>query len=184
MQGCRISTKEGCGTSQFGGPRQSQVAVGAPRLRHSSFHQARAASGEVRPCCPGWGSRKLLDRLRLECWVAPKPEDRTGPSLDFPAAHEDACPLQHHLRFLVSKTVSSSPLSSEAISVGSSVLARSPYLLRCGFFNLHTVKTHLVAVSEALSCSLCLVHGPHCGAHSHPHSPAASTPITSVSFTF
>lgn len=43
--------------------------------------------------------------------------------------------LPYHLRFLVSKTVSSS-LSSDAISVGSSVLARSPYLLCCGFFNL------------------------------------------------
>lgn len=46
--------------------------------------------------------------------------------------------LRYHLRFLVSKTVSSS-LFREAISVESSVLARRPYLLRWGFFNLEAV---------------------------------------------
>jgi hypothetical protein len=51
----------------------------------------------------------------------------------------------YHLRFLVSKTVSSS-LSREVISVGSSVLFRSPYLLRCGFFSLQVVQGHSGAV--------------------------------------
>lgn len=57
--------------------------------------------------------------------------------------------LPYHLRFLVSKTVSSS-LSIEVISVGSSVLARSPYLLRCGFFNL---KAGPGSLSDSLTTS-------------------------------
>lgn len=80
-----------------------------------------AALGEVRSDCPGPGGVRTVQ--------APSRKLASEP-----VEHALHCPCSltsppHHLRFLVSKTVSSS-LSREAISSCSSVLVRSPYLLR------------------------------------------------------
>lgn len=79
--------------------------------------------------------------------------------------------LRYHLRFLVSKTVSSS-LFREAISVRSSVLARRPYLLRCGFFNLE-------AVPGAISGHL---WSPLWAVPPHPYSPHDPSLVSAFSF--
>ena len=93
------------------------------------------------------------------CWVLTMLSKGTGdPPDSFPADPTPNPPkepqkvcrvLPYHLRFLVSKTVSSS-LSIEVVSVGSSVLARSPYRLLCGFFNL---KAGPGSLSDSLTTS-------------------------------